>query len=125
MFQTFVDRISKCERTRLTVCLHNQNTAHHFYSNTTFDFFLKQTHTAPSLCSPSRFHFSHKDPIKLLRPKVDACALGSVCSSIIIIVNGGMEVWAWGRVEMGWGWVAEGGGIFGVQSQERLDGARK
>lgn len=97
----------------------------HCYSNTTFDFFLKQTHTAPSLCSPSRFHFSHKDPIKLLRPKVDACALGSVCSIIIIIVNGGMEVWAWGRVEMGWGWVAEGGGIFGVQSQERLDGARK
>lgn len=40
-------------------------------------------------------------------------------------MNGGMEVWAWGRVEMGWGWVAEGGGIFGVQSQERLNGARK
>lgn len=108
MFRGFVDCISKSVNVREP---DNQNTTHHLHR--------------PSLCAPSRFHFSHKDPIKLLRPKVDACALGSVCSSIIIIVNGGMEVWAWGRVEMGWGWVAEGGGIFGVQSQERLDGARK
>lgn len=54
----------------------------------------------PSLQPSSLFYFSHKDPIKFLRSRPDACAAAapsSVCSSIIIVNGGG------GGVGVGWG----------------------